>query len=409
LFQHSRFLYPPQVAVLLRPLAGLPYAVAKRLWMGICLASVAAALALTGRLYGLRRKWGHILLVAIFAILYYPLLTHLERGQVDALTLLLLVGAGVGLAKRTPRGEWSAGALLCAATLLKLHCVYMLPFLAIRKKGRALLGYLACGAAIAALTAVTPGGIAASLGYARDEMPRIARYGEWGTDEMRVPQEYLDRQLQGLPQGSTAKDGVVYRRESFRFFANGTLVRVIQRTIQQADLWVSQSLVSALVLGVLFVVMLGWQLWLPERLHARNPERGLVWVAHPWQLDARAEFLYWQIVAGIVLLAAPLTWVMNLVWLLPQAVVVLAELGRAGKGRGQGALVGAALALLIIALPDGVGAPWVAGELGELIADKYVIGTGLLLVSMLGYLTSSIVQYKVKECSHAQRGLFVIL
>jgi hypothetical protein len=372
LFEHSRFLYPPQTAVLFRPLAWLPYALAKRLWMALSLGAVAASLFLTGRAYGLKGRWVLILGAATFAALYYPLLTHLERGQIDALTLPLIAGVSVALGKRTRRAEYVAGALLCAATLLKLHCVYMLPFLAIRGKRRALLGYLVAGMLLALGTALTPGGIEATLGYVRDEMPRIARYGEWGTDEMRVDEAILKERLRGVPEGATIKDGVIYQRESFSFVSNGTLVRIMQRRLHKAQLWISNSQLSALVLAVLFVGMLAWQLC----------------QTRPLRLLSRDEFLYWQVVALIVLLAAPLTWVMNLVWLLPLIVVVGAGLADPASKAARLSLIGAAVALVIIALPDGRGAPWIAPALADLIRDKYVIGEVLLLVSLLAYLST---------------------
>jgi hypothetical protein len=369
LFEHSRFLYPPQVAVLFRPLAWLPYAGAKRLWLALSLGCVAASLFLAGRVYGLGRRWALILTSAIGAALFYPLLTHLERGQIDALTLLLITLASVGMGRRTSRAELVAGVLLCAATLLKLHCVYMLPFLVIRSKGRVLLGYLGGGLLIAALTVVAPGGIKGALAYVTDELPRISRHGEWGTDEMRLPETILAQRLQGLSDGATIKGGVVYKRESFSFVSNGTLVRVLQRRLQKAEIWISNSLLSALVLVVLFGAMVAWQFRLPGPLH----------------LDARGEILYWQVIALIVLLSAPLTWVMNLVWLLPLIVVVLAELSRPGDGWGSVALVLAAVALVVIALPDGLGSRWMTPALARLIRDKYVVGEGLLLLSLLGY------------------------
>ena len=399
LFLHSRFLYPPQVAVLFRPLAGLSYAGAKRLWLALSLAAVAASMLLTERVYGLRRRWALILTAAIGTALFYPLLTHLERGQIDALTLLLIVLASIYIGKRTPRAEFSAGVLLCAATLLKLHCVYMLPFLVIRNKRRALLGYLAGGALIAALTAVVPGGIEATLGYVRDELPRISRFGEWGTDEMRLPKNVLSERLQGLPEGATTKDGLVYKRESFSFVSNGTLVRVLQRRLQKAEIWISNSLLSALVLAALLCVLIAWQLGYSGLLRGRSAERSAAEPKTRLHLEARGEFLYWQVVALIVLLAAPLTWVMNLVWLLPLIVVVLAELSRVGKGRGRGALVLAAVALVVIALPDGVGAPWMSSTLANLIRDKYVIGEGVLLLSLLAYLPHLLGRNRAGSCN----------
>jgi hypothetical protein len=370
-FEYSRFLYPPHVAVFFRPLAWLPYAAAKRLWMALTLTAVAASLALTGRVYGLRRRWVLILITAIGAALFYPLLTHLERGQIDALTLLLIVLASAGLGKRTPRAGFGAGALLCMATLLKLHCVYMLPILAIRKKGWTLLGYLAGGALIAVLTVVTPGGIEATLGYARDELPRISRYGEGGKAEMLIPEEILRARLRGLPEGTTIKDGVVYKQESFGFYPNGTLVRILQRPLQRANIWVSPSLISALVLAGQVAAMLVWQLRQPQAL----------------RFDALGEFLYWQVVALIVLLSAPLTWVMNLVWLLPLIVAILSGFAHPASIRERPTLILSAVALVVIALPSDNRVSWMAPVLVNLVRDKYVIGQLLLLFSLLGYLS----------------------
>ena len=370
LFTHSRFLYPPQVAVLMRPLAWLSYATAKRLWLALSLGCIAASLAVTGHVYGLHRRWVLILATAICTALFYPLLTHLERGQIDAVTLLLIVLASAALGKHNSRAEFGAGVLLCLATLLKLHCVYMLPFLAVRKKGWTLLGYLAGGLTIGVLTAVVPGGIEATVGYVQDEMPRIARYGEWGTEDMRLPPEVLEERLHGLPEGSTTKDGLVYKRESFRFFSNGTLVRVVQRRLQEAEVWINNTLLSVLVLTGLWGLVVAWQFRQPGAL----------------RLDAPGEVLYWQIVALVVLLAAPLTWVMNLVWLLPSVVIVLAELARWRPGRARFTLLLAAVAWVVIALPDGAGSSWMTPALVKLVGHKYVFGEGLLLLALLGYL-----------------------
>ena len=45
-FQHSRFLYPPLAAAVFRPLAALPYAQAKRVWMLLMAASVVLSVVL---------------------------------------------------------------------------------------------------------------------------------------------------------------------------------------------------------------------------------------------------------------------------------------------------------------------------------------------------------------------------
>ena len=47
-------------------------------------------------------------------------------------------------------------------------------------------------------------------------------------------------------------------------------------------------------------------------------------------------------------------------------------------------------ALVVIALPDGRGAHWMTPALADLIRDKYILGEGLLLLALLGYLTHAL-------------------
>ena len=89
----------------------------------------------------------------------------------------------------------------------------------------------------------------------------------------------LEARLEGAPEGSTIKDGVVYKRESFGFVSNGTLVRIVQRYVQKRSIWIDNSRLSVLVLallsGALITVMGIWRL----------QQSG------PLQFDARGEFL----------------------------------------------------------------------------------------------------------------------
>ena len=65
----------------------------------------------------------------------------------------------------------------------------------------------------------------------------------------------------------------------------------------------------------------------------------------------------------------------------------------AGKGRGRGALIWAAGALVLIALPGRRGAQWMTPRLANLFRDKYVLGELLLLFSLLRYLSVSAVNH----------------
>ena len=92
-YQHSRFLYPPPVAALFRPVAALPYALAKRLWMLVSLLCLALSMATALRAVGLKPDRDALLATGAFVCLFHPLLTLLERGQIDALTLALILWA----------------------------------------------------------------------------------------------------------------------------------------------------------------------------------------------------------------------------------------------------------------------------------------------------------------------------
>jgi hypothetical protein len=93
------------------------------------------------------------------------------------------------------------------------------------------------------------------------------------------------------------------------------------------------------------------------------------------------------VVALIVLLSAPLTWVMNLVWLLPLIVAILSGFAHPASIRERPTLILSAVALVVIALPSDNRVSWMAPVLVNLVRDKYVIGQLLLLFSLLGYLS----------------------
>jgi hypothetical protein len=109
-FAHSRFLYAPIVADVFRAFALFPYPLAKALWTALMVAAWVGAALATARAVGGRSASA----VALGAgALFYPLHLALERGQIEPLVLLLLVGA-FGATSRA-----RAGAALAAAAALK--------------------------------------------------------------------------------------------------------------------------------------------------------------------------------------------------------------------------------------------------------------------------------------------------
>ncbi len=109
LFRHSRFLYPPLVADLFRPLAALPYLAAKGLFTAAMLGAwIGAGLLVVRR--GESAAWRERTIFFLASALFFPFYRHLERGQIDLLILLLLA-----IAWRERARPWMAGAALAAA------------------------------------------------------------------------------------------------------------------------------------------------------------------------------------------------------------------------------------------------------------------------------------------------------
>jgi hypothetical protein len=354
----SRFLYPPLAASLMAPLTWLSYAAAKHLWMALTLAAVASALAVLVRALGARPSVETVLGLATFAGLFQPLVLHLERGQVDALTLL-----AVALALRPmvaeDRDAVGSGVLLAMGALLKPSVAFLLPFLALRRRWRALGGF-AAGAAAAVLATAALHGTAGLVAYVTKEMPRIAVEGEAHGDGELLEPAVLGRLRQGAPEGMTTRDGRLYRVESFRFVTNASLTRPLKRRL---GLRLGPSRLSLLVLAGL-VALTGLSLTL-HRVASSGPLR---------------ELAYWQAAMAAVLLAWPVTWAMNAVWLLPAALVIGWGWPSAVTSGSRVTLATCAAGLLLAGVPDGVASVL----LGPLASLKYVIAETLVFVSMLG-------------------------
>jgi membrane associated rhomboid family serine protease len=92
------------------------------------------------------------------------------------------------------------------------------------------------------------------------------------------------------------------------------------------------------------------------------------------------------------MLSGPLTWVMNVVWLIPLGVLVVKRLRRKRPRRESIALAVIAVGLLMAAVPDdhafpllfpaeGAGAP--AGTMASLFDAKYVVAEVVVLAGLV--------------------------
>jgi alpha-1,2-mannosyltransferase len=349
IFRHSRFLYPPLAARLFTALALLPYHTVKFAWMFASLAALAAAVWLSIRLFcPTVAVEGRIVIVAATAG-FYPVRALLERGQIDAFTLLLLLGALTAM--RGSRHDGLGGTALAVATLLKLHCVFFLPFLLIRRRWRVVAGFAVTAAILLGLDLAIDGPERVR-DYASEQLPRIARHGEGGTRAMSLPGEAFREVLRGVEPGRTVMDGRVYAPAYSRFVLNATLVHSpIGRALRSIGL--GPSLVSLVLLGA-----------------------GLALLT---LLAPGDDALCGLSVMVLILLCAPVTWAMSAVWLLPVLAVVV---GRADSWR-RPPVIACAVGLIVAGVPD-VYERTVGTILAPFSDQKYVIAELLCLGGLLG-------------------------
>jgi len=359
LFQHSRFLYPPLVATLFQPVALVPSHVAKYLWMIVSLVALFASLHLVLRLFGAGGNGVVTGLTALVSLTFHPLLTFLERGQIDSITLLL-VTLGITLMSRKRRSG-VAGILIALATLLKLHTLLVVPYLVLRKQWRVLAGY-AAGAVLIVVLSLVFCGPRALQQYVTVEFPRISRFGEWGTDDMRVDPAIVESLQPG--EGLTVKDGRVYPREYFRFVSNASLVRLpvmrrIQSLLSSVGFPSPQTAASVIVFGAFLGVLAVLQ-WSGALAPSGTPQH---------------EFVYWQLVLVIIIMSAPLTWVMNTVWLLTLLPFTIGGLFASHPLAKRISLVLISVGLLVAAVADHYAFPLLLppAVLGSIGRDKYVL------------------------------------
>jgi hypothetical protein len=368
-YKHSRFLYPPLVATLFRPWAILPYKTAKNCWMYFNILCLCAALFIAANISQLRLNMTNCLIMGISIGLFYPTLVYLERGQIDAVVLVLIL-LSVKLFNTSDRSKMLSGMILATATLIKIYCVLLIPFLLIRRKWKPVQGYVV-GLILLLLLSFLFNGTQATLKYFTHELPRIAKYGEDGTQSMMLPKTTVKRQ-RGLPSEETSKDGAIYRMTTLKFIDNATIVRRAHPIFKKIGGDISRSVFSLLLFSVFFLLVALWHRRFGDYSEDKNTAHALV---------------YWQIVLIIILLTSPLTWAMNAVWLLPAVVILLCHAQfRSRKMRDL--FIGTCTAgLIIAAVPDHLLHAF-SDLVSNWVNDKYIIAETIVLIALMGLYAS---------------------
>ncbi len=175
--------YPPFVALIGLPLAGMPYENAALVWLvgeSLCL---LASLLLLLRFMG--RSWNPFSVASFFALflLWNPVVEELRQGQFTSGLLLLLLGAWLALRSRRPI---LGGSLLGCSIAIKLMGWPILLYLLFRKEWRSARAAIAVIATAHLLAAMVLGASVVANYYlevgslnARLWRPAQGNYSSW--------------------------------------------------------------------------------------------------------------------------------------------------------------------------------------------------------------------------------------
>lgn len=285
----SDFLYPPTLLPLYARLAQLPYDAARSLWLTAYAALHLATLAaLAWRLRPDQRQL-YIGLALSFSLMSFPLLFHIQLGQVDVIVICLALAAYLTWA----RGRmWPSATCLALATLVKVSpAALLITFVAYRRDLRYLAAYGIC---LAALVALSLFWVEASLYrvYALEVLPAIAPgSGFW-------PNQSLLRFADRLPVGGP------------------TLTALGGAALTAFTCWISAS---------------------AGRRHTDDDG----WLKH-----GEAEALFFLNLLAVLLLAG-FAWSTAYVWAILPGALALTVMAGAGAGRIPIGLVALGMALML--------------------------------------------------------------
>ena len=370
--KYSRFLYAPLVGTFFRPLAHLPYRVAKYIWMFFNLLLILLAMIIAADIIKIEKSVQNYLAIGIFLLLFHPLLIYFERGQIDVVTLVLIIFA-FKLMFGGNKQRFIAGTLIAVATLIKLNCLYLVPFLLIKRKWFVIYG-IGAGLITLLLLSSLFNGPGNTMDYFMKELPRIAKYGEELPKSMWLPTTVVKRQST-TPRNQASKDGVTYQLTAFQFVANASLTRELSSLTNKHNQNLSRSIISLVLISVFIILILVHYRKAKERSMQNSPSQ---------------EFLFWQSILIIVLLTSPLTWVMNTVWLLPIIVILIKMFPLLHSKKQAIYFCLCAVGLIIAALPEHLSFSLTIPYGISFINYKYLISQIILVIALIGMHSSMI-------------------
>lgn len=342
IYRHSRFLYPPLVADLFRPLAAVPFAWAKLLFTALSVGALLGGLQLLARERkdeALAAARTAVPVAQLLPVLWLPTFVALERGQIDLLLFALLAAAWRWRERPAP-----AGLALALAILGKPFILGVLPLLLCARRWRwAAATVVALGVLGGANLLVS--GRALTTEYLRQVLPRAALYGEGGPETSLLPDATLAAVAGELGDGTARIDagGRRYAQEIGSFRRNASLTRLLAGDGPPglgASLLTYGALAALLALGA-------------------------------WRRPGSSSWYWGGLIATV--LAAPVSWAMSLVWTLP----LLLPLPLAWAERRWPLVAALAAVLLVAAWGPVADAAWVCAGLGAVaVATGVALGWG---------------------------------
>jgi alpha-1,2-mannosyltransferase len=283
------YLYPPFLASAITPLTRLSPESADRMWGSLMVVMFALSVVLvtmaprTDRSAQTGAGRRRLLLESALGagiLLLLPLGQNFLMGQVNAIVMVCMTLAVVGLEREGKSWEWGAGAALALAALIKVTPALLIVLFVARRKTGALWAFALSGAAGMGLSMMVSG-------------PEV-----WGQFLAFLPQMSYGRNIDGLFHPM--------------FLTNLSLSAFIMRALESAG---PVARIVSMLAALLLVATLLWAVFRYARGAGRS---GLVLAS-----------------LTVMVVVSPFTWIHHLVFLYPGVFLVLRDM--AGRSRFGGA------------------------------------------------------------------------
>ena len=302
-YEHSRYIYFPVFSLFFVPFSLFPYQIAKLIWTVFCFFSLIASLLLVLKHLPATesRKKMAFTFSLFLTMLFYPLKTVLERGQIEPFLLLIMTVSLILIYEKET--SFAGGALLSVVALVKFQLLIFFPIFMLCGRKKAVIGMF-FGFILINLLSFAVFGVESTSKYYFKELPRIVQYGESGTEAMLLDDAEFQKRLQELDRGISLKDGRSYKASNILFYSNASLTKAISKRLSVSSVYV------LLFFCTIFFFVVAYLQFKKQQLSKLITNRNRYW-----------EF--WLAVLLFSVSVSPVSWTTALVWLLPLFLVLI--------------------------------------------------------------------------------------